>query len=267
MIPIQFITQRRIIALPQEASASQAAEAMWRHAVGCIMVNNSKGHLVGIITDRDLACGPARKGEKGTLSLSEVMTPRPATVEPSADLELVIHLMEQSGVRRIPVVQQVPEGLECVGLITLDDLIASKLIEYDHLARVVRSQIRERKSTGLSAGELMPVTEAILSAIIRRIHYTGAAHLLNLLPDGLQEKLLELPSGPDPQITLGTLKIGLLKSFRIRSDKVEPMLMAFFQSLAHLIPGSEMDHLRSELPEEFAMLIPKKIGRTKQRAA
>jgi CBS domain-containing protein/uncharacterized protein (DUF2267 family) len=274
MIPLLFLIQRRIIALPQDASVTQASKAMCKHSVGSILVNDSQGHLVGIVTDRDLVCTALQNSKNtSTTPLSDVMTPRPLTVDISADLESVVHLMGESGIRRIPVVENVERGcLKCIGLITLDDLIASKLIDYDSIAIIVRSQIqrhiqvkhrsnslnlfyrRIQRATNLSDQHLMPVTNAILSAIVRRLNYTGAAHFISLLPKGAQERLLELPAGPDLKISTNTMANEMARQFGYSQETMNIIIAKFFEEVGHWLGDTEIKHLSSELPENLAQL-------------
>jgi len=283
MIPIQFLIQRRIIVLQEGASVSQASDAMCKNAVGSVLITNSKGHLVGVVTDRDLACSEVLKRGGDHVSIAEIMTPRPLFVEPSADVEFVVHLMEESGIRRIPVVEKTPDGdHKPIGLITLDDLIASKMIDSDDLARVVRSQIRRRalpftrrglkeapsvtpikrhrttlkqfyheiqESTGLSDQHLVTATDVILSSIVRRLYYTGAAHLISQLPDGLQERLLDLPPGPDAKITANSLVSELSRLLEVSPEEVNALLVEFYEGLEHVLSKSETRHLRTEISD------------------
>ena len=146
MLPLQMFVQRRIVSLPKTASVEQASKAMCEHAVGCIIVTDEENHLEGIVTDRDLGCTALRMNARpNEITLSDVMTPHPLYVEPAEDLDHVVYLMEESGIRRMPVVDVLAnQKLKCIGLITLDDLVASKQIDYDHIARIVRSQIERR---------------------------------------------------------------------------------------------------------------------------
>jgi CBS domain-containing protein/uncharacterized protein (DUF2267 family) len=290
MIPDQYI-HKRIVKSSETTSIQQAAQLMCDHAIGCILVTDSKDSLIGIVTDRDLACIAVGKKGSANLSVTEVMTPHPLTVEQTEDLEHVINLMQETGIRRIPVVDRIPDGSQkCIGLITLDDLVASKTIDYDQLSRIVRSQIERRhalrkyraiyhpsqsvkgesrhpslnrfylkieEKTGLKEDQLNEVTQAILAALVQRLHYSGAAHFISVLPEGLQSSLLALPSGPNQQITAEVLKDDLSSRFNFSFNKVESILIHFFQGLSELIPNSEMDDLRSSLPGDFTHLLPK----------
>ncbi len=277
--------------LPEGTSINQAAKLMRNHAIGSILVTDSKDSLIGIVTDRDLACIAVGERKSTDLSVTDVMTPRPLTVEQSEDLEHVIYLMQESGIRRIPVVEILSDGSQkCIGLITLDDLVASKAIDYDYVSRIIRSQIERRHAirkyqkighpthqtqlagrhpslnrfyrkiqdkTGLKDNQLNDVTLAILAAIVQRLHYSGAAHFISILPEGLQGPLLDLPPGPDQKVTATTLKDHLSSRFNFSFQRVESILMHFFQGLSKLVPPSEIEYLRSSLPEELIQLLPK----------
>lgn len=283
MIPTRFLMQHHIVCLPESSPVSQAAHQMCSESIGCILVTDHQGHLVGIVTDRDLAC--IALGQKGslTLRLSDVMTPHPLTVEKNEDIEHVVYLMEESGIRRIPVVERHSGGNQtCIGLISLDDLVTSKLIDYDHLSRVIRSQIERRHSirysaalgypkhrfltphdrssldhfyhiiserTGISGDQLIEMTQIILSTLVRRLHYSGAAHFISLLPEKLQNHLLDLPPGPDQNITAATLKDEISLRYNLSLSKVDQIISRFFDGLSELISPEDLDYLRSALPE------------------
>src|ERR1700687_3545640 len=104
MIPLQFLIQRRIISLPANISAHLAAKTLCDSDVGCLLVTGPRGELAGIATDRDLACSVLGEKQDTEIPLFDVMTANPLTVEASADLEEVIHVMEEGGIRRVPVV-------------------------------------------------------------------------------------------------------------------------------------------------------------------
>jgi CBS domain-containing protein len=227
MIPLQLFVQRRIVSLPKTASAHRAAKAMCESSVGCILVTDEQNHLEGIVTDRDLACiGMGMTVRSDKIPLSDIMTPHPLSVEQTDDLEHVVYLMEESGIRRIPVVERLPDqNLRCIGLITLDDLVASKQINYDHIARIVRSQIERR----------------------------------NVLRRHPSIKRSKHAPGPDQRVTLFTLKEDISTRYGLSSKEVLSLLDNFFHALADTLPHEEVQQLQVELPEEFRDFLPGQI--------
>jgi CBS domain-containing protein len=152
MIPKHLLHPEVLVTLSEYLPAARAAEAMSRHAVGCVLVVSETGALRGILTDRDLALAVASDAELRSLPLSSLMTPNPVTVRTDEDIEAVIHRMEENGVRRIPVVEGASSGqLRCLGLITLDDLVLERRIDYDHLVRVLRGQVRPRPQLAVAS--------------------------------------------------------------------------------------------------------------------
>jgi CBS domain-containing protein len=144
MVLIEPYLQRKMVILHSHVLVRLAARAIEEQNVGCVLVCNDKGQLIGIATDRDLACSLAFGRGASEAALSEVMTPHPVTIAETTEVEQVIQTMEDSRVRRLPAMKKMSSsgGTKCVGIITLDDLIGFKLIDSDRLARIIRSQIR-----------------------------------------------------------------------------------------------------------------------------
>ncbi len=258
---------------------------MCENRIGCVIVGDEEGHLAGIVTDRDLVCGLLAYRSDVDTPLLELMTEDPAAVEETAGLEDVLALMERNGVRRIPVVQNLAGGKQrCVGIVTLDDLIASQALAPDSISRVVQSQIfrsrgfpsrglrklRSRaradarmeqtlmkfykviaSNTGLSEDSVPGITKYILSALVRRLHYTGAAHLIAQLPHLLQDDLLDLPAGPDRSVTQITILAGLRREFGFTEDKANQVFHRACQALWEVVDAKQLAHVRAQLPLEL----------------
>lgn len=101
---------------------SRAAEIMRDWDVGMVPVVDDPlaMHLLGVITDRDIAvrCVAPRHG--GRCSVGAHLTAGPlATVEPDTDVREVMEQMKAHQVRRLPVVA----GGRLVGVVALADLV------------------------------------------------------------------------------------------------------------------------------------------------
>lgn len=100
------------------ATALEVAQLMRDHNVGSVVVVDSSGAPVAMVTDRDLAVRILAE-EAGTETAVGEHASRPlVSGEPEMELDEAAALMVQHRVRRLPVV----EGDRLVGIVTLDDI-------------------------------------------------------------------------------------------------------------------------------------------------
>ena len=105
-----------------DASLFDAARLMVQNDCGAIPVVETgfSNRLVGIITDRDIACrGVARAENPYVTRVAECMTKEPLTVRPDTDLADCRRAMERKGVRRLLVTD---DAGACLGIISQADL-------------------------------------------------------------------------------------------------------------------------------------------------
>jgi CBS domain-containing protein len=134
---------RKIVVLHENSTALQAAKALCEHQIGCIVVSDHRATITGIVTDRDLVCSIMALELSPDITLKEIMTETPFTITEAASLDEAVELMEKHGLRRIPVLSDGRYGHQkCVGMVTLDDLLAESAISSENASRIVRSQIR-----------------------------------------------------------------------------------------------------------------------------
>ena len=120
-----IMTARPFAVLPTD-DLCKAAEIMKYEDVGGVPVVGSAvhPHLVGLITDRDIAIRCVARHHGTRCTVAEHMTPLPLqTVLPDAGSDEIIAKMESAQVRRIPVVD---EHGELIGIVAEVDL-ATKL--------------------------------------------------------------------------------------------------------------------------------------------
>jgi CBS domain-containing protein len=101
-----------------DMNAADAAGMMRSEDVGSLPVVED-GHLLGLVTDRDLVIRVvAERKNPVEVRISEVMTSSPVTVSPDMKLSEARELMERHKVRRLPVAK----GEEIVGILSLGDV-------------------------------------------------------------------------------------------------------------------------------------------------
>ena len=143
---VRDVMTRDVVSVSADASVLQAGELMVRHDISGLPVVDTKGHLVGIVTERDffrpdepsashsrprwlqlltgqswLPAAPERFRER---RVCDVMTRDPATVTEDASLDKVVDLMELRGIKRLPVMR---DG-QLVGVISRGDLLRALVI-------------------------------------------------------------------------------------------------------------------------------------------
>ncbi|HKB80166.1 MAG TPA: CBS domain-containing protein [Thermoanaerobaculia bacterium] len=102
-----------------ETTVDKIGRLMLEHDCGQIPVCDGT-KLVGVITDRDIACRGLAKGKDPLRTTArEIMTRKLFTIKETDPLEDVVSLMEEHQVRRIPVVR---DG-KIVGIVALADLV------------------------------------------------------------------------------------------------------------------------------------------------
>ena len=106
-----------------ESTLREAAELMRQHDCGCIpVIERDSKRLVGVVTDRDIACRGVAEGRGYGIQVRRIMTTKPQACHPDDDIAAVEQIMMQAQVRRVPVVD---ERGDCVGMISQADLALS----------------------------------------------------------------------------------------------------------------------------------------------
>ena len=129
-----------------------AAERMWRHQTGSLLVMDND-RLAGIITERDLLRAVALGADPGTTTVDETMTRAVFTVRPDLPLQEAARMMASRWIRHLPVMA----GGELLGVVSMRDVTgvfaalvpgtASMEQKFDQL-------VRERRLARIEQGDL-----------------------------------------------------------------------------------------------------------------
>ncbi|HEY0626331.1 MAG TPA: IMP dehydrogenase [Allosphingosinicella sp.] len=126
------------ITMTADQTLADALELMSRHRISGIPVTDSKGKLVGILTNRDV-----RFAENPRQPVSELMTKdNLVTVSPGVQQEEAKRLLHQ---RRIEKLLVVDESQRCVGLITVKDI--EKAVTYPNATKDGSGRLRVAAAT------------------------------------------------------------------------------------------------------------------------
>lgn len=95
-----------------------ASKQMAECKIGALLVME-KGHLAGIITERDVVKALANEQECRTVRIKDVMTTNLLVSKSGDDLDYVMAVMIQNNIRHLPVVEE--SGL--VGMLSMRDVV------------------------------------------------------------------------------------------------------------------------------------------------
>lgn len=124
----------KVVTLSPHNSFSEAANLMsdryFRH---CVVVD-TRGQLVGVISDRDILRALARNPNARSKSLDQIMTRNPVTVRRHTSISEAVSKIVSKRINCLPVVEE--NGSVC-GIVTSTDLLKSyqQLLEMMHKAR------------------------------------------------------------------------------------------------------------------------------------
>jgi CBS domain-containing protein len=226
--------------------------------------------------------------------IGDVMTRNPAWVGENATLTEVIALMKERGIRRVPVIHEgktskQPGEQRCIGMVSLDDLIVAKKISANDLAAIVRAQVfRRRKSQSLleegdvardpraenfirafarqfvhqTAGDVNKAEERarafvdlVAGLVVRRLHFTSAANLIDHLPQSFRSPLLDLPAGPDRSITADRILDEIVKRFDVDRKEAKSLIGSLWDSLVSEQSVPSAADVAEELPDDIHGLL------------
>lgn len=101
------------------STLQEASRIMKAKDIGDVLVEDAKGQLSGIVTDRDLAIRATAEGaDPTTTKVSSVYTKDITTLAPTDTVQDAIKQMRANDVRRLPVV----EGGKAIGIVSLGDI-------------------------------------------------------------------------------------------------------------------------------------------------
>ena len=115
-----------VITIRPEQSISEAIALLSTHNIGALVVVDTAGKPVGIISERDIVRIAAKSKEVFVASVSQVMTRDVVTGSSHDDLHSVLQTMTTRHFRHLPVVD---DG-RLVGIVSIGDLVKAQLNEY-----------------------------------------------------------------------------------------------------------------------------------------
>ena len=119
-MPVSDLAQSNVVTATRDTSAQELASKMRDEEVGAVVIVED-GSAVRIVTDRDVALAAA-DGDVSDVTADDIGSDSPATIRGEAEAVELARKFSEEKVRRLPVVD---ENDELVGVVTLDDMVAT----------------------------------------------------------------------------------------------------------------------------------------------
>jgi|SRR5579859_6291138 len=129
----------RFITIADTASLQKASEQFARQSVGMLFVTAADGRFVGILSERDFVCFASRRGHRAlSCAVRDAMVEMTFVASPTSSVTDIMRIMTTQRFRHLPVL----DGTTLVGVISIGDILHSRLAEKDLEATVLRDLAR-----------------------------------------------------------------------------------------------------------------------------
>jgi CBS domain-containing protein len=111
---------------PAATVAELAAELNSRR-VGALIVKDTSGALVGIVSERDVVRGLASDASVVHATVESIMTKDVVSIDPDFEVADLTRLMTEKRIRHVPVM----DGGDLVGLVSIGDVVKVRMDELE----------------------------------------------------------------------------------------------------------------------------------------
>ncbi|MDE1567393.1 CBS domain-containing protein [Aquabacter sediminis] len=127
-----------LVTIAPDATLSEAVASLAEHRIGAIVAVDDGGHLVGILSERDVVRILAEKGPE-VLSdpVSSVMTRAVVTCTVEESIPVIMERMTRGRFRHVPVV----ERGRLLGIISIGDVVKHRVEEMERESAELRDYI------------------------------------------------------------------------------------------------------------------------------
>lgn len=281
LLELDPFMNRRVLVLGKNTPAHEVARAMSEKQVGSALISDHQGHILGIVTDRDISSQVLGLHYSREVPIHHIMSHDVVSVSPESSLSDVVSLMETNGIRRIPIFLHTRGNhVRCVGMVSLDDLLASRTLSVEEISRIVHSQIPQRRKRRYSTekiderreqtvnrfvktmalhmdrqrGFAEQATTFLLRELVERLTSTTAFDFISQLPRNLQEDLFDLPAEKHRDLSAGSLVEQFRAEFSLNKNDSREIIRGFWLGLSDFIDGGILRRILRNLPKEYELL-------------
>lgn len=135
-MPAGHLGPDEVVTARPDDSVEQISDQLESENVGAIVVTEDE-EPVGIVTDRDVALTVGEDSDVASRPVEEIMSVGPATVREDDEAMEISRTIDETNVRRLPIVDD--DG-NLTGIVTLDDLVATVGEQLDNVADTIEAQ-------------------------------------------------------------------------------------------------------------------------------
>ena len=130
-----------VVTISPVMPVSAAAKVMADRFIGAVVVSRDGSAVDGLVRESEIVRTVARRGSSlDEIPVSDVMVRNMQTCEPTDDIRTVMALMTRNRSRHVPVV----DGGRLCGLLSVGDLVKSRLDEMELESRILREAYQAR---------------------------------------------------------------------------------------------------------------------------
>ncbi|KTG08487.1 signal transduction protein [Haloprofundus marisrubri] len=135
-MPVGDLANEDVVTVDPDTNIREIAQTFSSEGVGSVVVVESDEPR-GIVTDREIALAIGEHDDISEMTAQDIMSENPETIHHDEDGFAVAKKLGEAKVRRLPVVDD--DGT-LVGIVTLDDVVATVGEEMTSIADVIESQ-------------------------------------------------------------------------------------------------------------------------------
>lgn len=117
-----------VYSIPPDATVAELVRRLHSHRVGALLVRNDAGHLVGIVSERDVVRGLASDAAIADSPVASIMTADVVTIGPTTEVADLMRLMTERRIRHVPVLNH---GRDLIGLVSIGDVVKIRMEELE----------------------------------------------------------------------------------------------------------------------------------------
>jgi CBS domain-containing protein len=131
-----------VATISQTDSLHDAVRRLGEHRVGALVVSGDGRKIEGIVSERDIVRAAAQHGAAALdRSVGSVMSTDVITCSAGDGVDRLMALMTERRIRHLPVVD---EGGELAGIVSIGDVVKSRLTELEHENQALAEYISGR---------------------------------------------------------------------------------------------------------------------------